>query len=187
MFSRSPQPYLTLAFDTTGEVLFGAAPGGQNVPVFKVQIQKDEPHLIICRLPPPGAWTANPSTLGTIRLHRSPSSKIDVSLHGHEFMLKRDLLKSDNHHFEFPSLGRFKWKPDPWGGHSLKLYDDAQRLIAKYKGKSFKKSQIELFVQASEQLVDLVTVTGLGMQLFTMRENEEDDIFFDILDTVMGG
>ncbi|KAL5356147.1 hypothetical protein BJX96DRAFT_162230 [Aspergillus floccosus] len=182
IFNRNPQPVCTLVFDNTGQNLCRVDPGGHQIPIFKVHFQKKEPHLIISRLPPPGTWSTAPLTVGTSRLHRSPSSKIDVSLHGHEILLKRDLLKSDNHHFDFPSLGHFKWKPDGWGGSSLKLYDNEQRLIAKCKGKTPQRGQIEIFVQGGDQLVDLVAVTGLAMQLFTMRENKEDDMFFDALE-----
>lgn len=190
IFNRNPQPVCTLAFDNTGQNLCRVDRSGHHIPIFRVHFQKNEPHLIVSRLPSPGTWSTAPSPVGTSRLHKSPSSKIDVSVHGHEFLLKRDLLKSDNHHFDFPSLGHFKWKPDGWGGSSLKMYDNGQRLIAKCKGKTPQSGQIEIFVQGSEQLLDLVAVTGLAMQLFTMRENKEDDMFFDALDkvgSVLGG
>lgn len=187
--NRTPQPVCRLTLDETGETLFCPEPSGQSLPAFRVKIQKSQPHLTISRIPPREPWQSTSFPIGTSSLHPSPSSKIDVSLHGHEFLLKRDLLKSDNHHFEYPPLGHFKWKPDPWGGSTLELFDSARRLIAKYRKGSLRSDQIELYVRADEQLMDLAVVTGLAMRLLIMRENKDIDLVFRTLDTMgsLGG
>lgn len=188
--NRTPQPVCTLTLDETGETLSCPGPSGQSVPLFKVNIQKSQPHLTISRMTTPGPWQSTPFTIGSSSLHRSPSSKIDVSLHGQEFLLKRDLIKSDNHHFEYPSLGQFKWKPDPWGGSTLELFNGARQLIAKYKKGPSRSGQIDLYVRADERLMDLVVVTGLAMRLLVMRENREIDFVFNTLDkmgSLVGG
>lgn len=184
--NKTPQPVCTLHLDGTGETVSFQGTRGQNLPVFKVNIQKSEPHLTVSRIPPPGPWASMPFIIGTSSLHPSPSSKIDVSLCGHGFLLKRDIIRSDNHHFEYPSLGHFKWKPDPWGGSSLELFNSARQLIAKYKKGSSRSGQIDLYVETDEGLTDLVVVTGLAMRLLLMRENKEIDFVFKTLDKVGG-
>lgn len=188
--NSTSQPVCTLTLDGAGQTVTCPGPSGQKIPVFNVNIQKSQPHLTVSRIPPQGQWASDAFTIGSCSLHKSPSSKIEVSLHGHEFMLKRDIIKSDNHHFEYPSLGHFKWKPDPWGGSSLELFDSSRELIAKVKKGSSRSGQIDLYVGVDEQLTDLVVVTGLAMRMLMMREDHEIEFVFKTLDKVgslMGG
>lgn len=113
---------------------------------------------------------------------------MDVSLHGYEFLLKRDFLKSDNHHFDYPPLGHFKWKPDEWGGSKLELFDSERRLLARYhkKGLSFtgRGQQIEVFVAGDEQFVEMVIVTALAMRHYIEVENKDIKTVTKVFDIV---
>lgn len=105
-------------------------------------------------------------------------------------MLKRDLLKSDNHHFDYPPLGHFKWKPDAWGGSKLELFDSGRRLLARYDKKlslTGKGEQIEVFVPGDERFVEMVIVTALAMRHYIEVENQDIQKVTDILEAVAGG
>jgi hypothetical protein len=183
--SKSPQPVYTFTLDSSGETV-----SCSGKPVFHLTTQKSKPHLTISRLPPPGPWSPAPTPIGTCTVHKFPSSKVDISLHGHEFLLKRDLLKSDNHHFDYPPLGHFKWKPDAWGGSKLELFDNERRLLARYHKKLSLKGQgqqIEVFVQGDERFVEMVVVTALAMRHYIEVENKDIKKVTDILDVVAGG
>ncbi|GFF52626.1 hypothetical protein IFM51744_07896 [Aspergillus udagawae] len=186
--SKSAQPVWTFTIDSSGETI-----SCSGRPVFQFTTQKSEPHLTISRLPPPGPWSPAPIPVGTCTVHKFPSSKVDVTLHGHEFLLKRDFLKSDNHHFDYPPLGHFKWKPDAWGGSKLELFDNERRLLARYNKKVSLKGQgqqIEVLVQGDERFVEMVVVTAMAMRHYIEVENKDIKKVTKILDgvgEVMGG
>lgn len=104
---------------------------------------------------------------------------MDVSLHGYEFPLKRDLLKSDNHHFDYPPLGHFKWKPDAWGGSKLATYHKKLSLTGQGQ-------QIEVLVQGDERFVEMVVVTALAMRHYIAVENKDIKMVTDVLEAVTG-
>ncbi|EAW10828.1 uncharacterized protein ACLA_053020 [Aspergillus clavatus NRRL 1] len=186
--SKTTSPVYTFTIDNKGQTVNCRDVNQTILSIFSFHIQKSKPHLIISRVPPPG-WNATPFVIATCTLHRSPSSKIDVSIRGREFQLKRDLLKGDNHHFDYPPLGHFKWKPDAWGGSKLELYDSSRQLLAKYKEKtSLLKSsqQLEVFVRGDEMLLDMILVTALVMRHYMQVENKQIDTVMDVLGNLSG-
>lgn len=125
--------------------------------------------------------------LGTVSLH-SWSSKIDVSIHGECFQMKRKDMLSSGHSFKHSAQPlEMQWKEEDFISDNLKLVDENKRVIALYRKNSRMKkllssnsrnkssSELHILVPLEDHLLDIVVLTGLAAAEQRRQSNESWD------------
>jgi hypothetical protein len=161
--SSSPLPQQTFTFSISrydhdhdiSITIFRSTPTTPETPTFTFSYHYSNPNLIVSRLLGP----QRPPMQIAHGDFEYPS-KANVMLHNRTIELRPHHISGTGNRFSYPGIGDFKWSGDNIIGSSIYLHDESRGgiVVAKYKPKRV----LEVYVQGSEEFVDLVVVTALA-------------------------
>ena len=130
-----------------------------KTPVFVVSTQSSKPQLRLARILPNGLH----QPLGTAA-SSSFSGTTTIVLHGEELKMR---LKSESLQYwntvTLPDGQEMRWKSDKWGT-GKDLEDSARVKVAHYgRCKLFGDARMEIFVPASDWLVEFIVVSATAL------------------------
>lgn len=215
MYSQSDQPLQVLSFDLIKSKLGGTFEvtdsDPMSTPLYAVDVSaKGKPALAIYRRPSQQRPERNSrlnflasnfqgvsgNVIGSVIYH-SMSSKIDVSVHGESFQMKRRDILSCGHSFKTTPLPfEMQWKEEDIVSSNLKLVDQEKRVIARYRKSSKlhnmfsrsnnnkRASELQIMIPLDDRMLDAVVITGLAAAEYRRRSDQE---ISKVVGEVVGG
>jgi hypothetical protein len=166
-----PLAFQTFVFNSDGDEIAAIEVNGQYVPRYAVQRSELSGNNIAVTGLSSGLGSMA-GRMGAIRLH-SLSSKMDITVQGHNTVMERDRWgSSGGYRFFWPPVGQLVWDTN---GSEMFLSDESGRTVARFVFSpgciDNRSARIEVLVPGDEIFVDLVVVTAIAKS--TQRSDEQ--------------
>jgi hypothetical protein len=169
-----PLAFQTFIFNTEGDEIAAVDVSGRYIPRYAVKRSRlSGRDIAVTRLS--SGLGPSAGQIGAIRIH-SLSSKMDITVQGHNTVMDRDRWSSSGaYHVFWPPVGQLVWDTNGAYGSEMFLSDESGRTLARFvpsQGSNDNRSaRIEILVPGDEMFVDLVIVTAIAKS--TQRSDEQ--------------
>ncbi|KAH6876375.1 hypothetical protein B0T10DRAFT_497909 [Thelonectria olida] len=138
-------------------------------PMYTIQVNKyQKPHVTVSR-----GYMSQESIIGYVTMHTF-SSTTDISVRGQSMPMKESSL-SGYYTLNLPTMGKFKWKPNPFTMSSPELVDSMDQKLAKLSSVSLTaigQKKLEIMVPVADYFLDFIVVTAYAVRM-SLKANKE--------------